>query len=147
MIAIQANGSISCGTTTNGASHKVPGRVGDSPIVGSGAYCESAVGGAAGVPYIHISVARHYAAFRSQFRHTNAATGDGDFMMRFSPAFAAVNLMRTCVGGCRSTNEHFTLVCSGVDPTSACAQALAPIGRYYPHVQVARASLGISSSS
>lgn len=48
MIAIQANGSISCGTTTNGASHKVPGRVGDSPIVGSGAYCESSVGGAAG---------------------------------------------------------------------------------------------------
>ena len=48
MIAIQANGSIACGTTTNGASHKVPGRVGDSPIVGSGAYCESAVGGAAG---------------------------------------------------------------------------------------------------
>jgi hypothetical protein len=48
MIAIEANGSMSCGTTTNGASHKVPGRVGDSPIVGSGAYCDSAVGGAAG---------------------------------------------------------------------------------------------------
>jgi hypothetical protein len=28
----------------------------------------------------------------------NSATGDGDFMMRFSPAFAAVNLMRLCVG-------------------------------------------------
>jgi len=50
MIAIQANGSVACGTTTNGASHKVAGRVGDSPIVGSGAYCESAVGGAAGQP-------------------------------------------------------------------------------------------------
>jgi N4-(beta-N-acetylglucosaminyl)-L-asparaginase len=39
MIAIDSTGSISCGTTTNGASYKVPGRVGDSPIMGAGAYC------------------------------------------------------------------------------------------------------------
>jgi len=28
--------------------------------------------------------------------------------------------------------------CSGLDPTSACAQALAPIAHYYPHVQARR---------
>jgi hypothetical protein len=56
--------------------------------------------------YIHSSAVRHCTAFRTQFRHANAATGDGDFMMRFSPAFAAVNLMRSCVGCCRSTMKH-----------------------------------------
>ena len=46
MVALDKNGSIACGTSTNGAYHKIPGRVGDAPIVGSGAYCETGVGGA-----------------------------------------------------------------------------------------------------
>lgn len=41
------------------------GRVGDSPIVGSGCYVSSKIGGA-------------------------AATGDGDIMMRFLPSYSAV---------------------------------------------------------
>jgi len=47
MIAIDSNGSIACGTTTNGATYKIPGRVGDSPIMGAGTYCQTGVGGAA----------------------------------------------------------------------------------------------------
>jgi len=47
MVAIDKNGSIACGTTTNGAAYKIPGRVGDSPIMGAGAYCMTGVGGAA----------------------------------------------------------------------------------------------------
>ena len=46
MVAIDVNGSIACGTTTNGAAHKIPGRVGDSPVMGAGAYCETGIGGA-----------------------------------------------------------------------------------------------------
>ena len=80
MIVVDAEGKIGCGTSTNGATHKIPGlacvdtlkdhifhclspssRVGDSPIIGSGCYAEAEVGGA-------------------------AATGDGDVMMRFVPA-------------------------------------------------------------
>jgi isoaspartyl peptidase/L-asparaginase-like protein (Ntn-hydrolase superfamily) len=68
MIAMDKTGSIACGTSTNGASFKIPGRVGDSPIAGAGAYCQTGVGGA-------------------------AATGDGDQLMRFLPSFAAVNYM------------------------------------------------------
>lgn len=34
MVAIDAAGSMACGTSTNGANHKVAGRVGDSPITG-----------------------------------------------------------------------------------------------------------------
>lgn len=68
IVAIDEFGHMSCGTTTNGANHKVRGRVGDSPIAGSGCYVNGSVGGC-------------------------AATGDGDVMMRFSPTFAGVMYM------------------------------------------------------
>ena len=69
MIAIDVDGKIAGGTSTNGARHKMPGRIGDSPIPGSGAYVDQDVGGA-------------------------AATGDGDVMMRFMPALLTVEKMR-----------------------------------------------------
>ncbi|XP_039976207.1 N(4)-(beta-N-acetylglucosaminyl)-L-asparaginase [Xiphias gladius] len=69
MVALDEEGHIAAGTSTNGLTHKVPGRVGDSPIVGAGAYADSSAGGA-------------------------AATGDGDIMMRFLPSYLAVELMR-----------------------------------------------------
>lgn len=34
MVAMDVNGDIACGTSTNGAIFKIPGRVGDSPIAG-----------------------------------------------------------------------------------------------------------------
>ncbi|XP_028397927.1 N(4)-(Beta-N-acetylglucosaminyl)-L-asparaginase-like [Dendronephthya gigantea] len=69
MIVINQEGRVAAGTSTNGANHKIPGRVGDSPIVGAGSYADSEVGGA-------------------------AATGDGDIMMRFLPSYQAVENMR-----------------------------------------------------
>eukprot|EP01083_Nonionella_stella_P296234 1006437_1 len=68
MIAIESGGDMTVGTTTNGATHKIAGRVGDSPIIGAGAYVEQGIGGC-------------------------TATGDGDIMMRFVPTFYAVHLM------------------------------------------------------
>ncbi|XP_073343801.1 N(4)-(beta-N-acetylglucosaminyl)-L-asparaginase isoform X1 [Pagrus major] len=72
MIAVDLDGHMAAGTSTNGMTHKVPGRVGDSPIIGAGAYADSSAGGA-------------------------AATGDGDVMMRFLPSYLAVELMRAGV--------------------------------------------------
>ena len=73
MIVIQRDGSgarqSAAGTSTNGANHKVPGRVGDGPITGSGSYIDDNVGGC-------------------------GATGDGDIMMRFLPCYQAVENMR-----------------------------------------------------
>jgi N4-(beta-N-acetylglucosaminyl)-L-asparaginase len=57
-------GRIAAATSTNGASHKVPGRVGDGPIPGAGAYAEQGIGGCGG-------------------------TGDGDLHMRFAPCYQA----------------------------------------------------------
>ena len=46
MNAVNAAGDISSVTTTSGLSWKVPGRVGDSPIIGAGQYCDNNVGAA-----------------------------------------------------------------------------------------------------
>lgn len=69
MIAVNSKGDIAVGTSTNGAAHKIPGRVGDSPIIGSGAYVDNDVGAACG-------------------------TGDGDVLMKFLPSYQTVESMR-----------------------------------------------------
>uniref|UniRef100_A0A1A9WSG6 N(4)-(beta-N-acetylglucosaminyl)-L-asparaginase n=1 Tax=Glossina brevipalpis TaxID=37001 RepID=A0A1A9WSG6_9MUSC len=69
MIVISQDGQIYAGTSTNGAKYKIPGRVGDSPIPGAGAYADNEVGAA-------------------------VATGDGDIMMRFLPSLLAVEALR-----------------------------------------------------
>lgn len=69
MVAVDKNGDLAAGCSTSGLAWKIPGRVGDSPIVGSGAYCDNDVGAA-------------------------AATGNGDVMMRFCPSLIAVEYMR-----------------------------------------------------
>ncbi len=38
------NGDFSCVTTTSGLFFKIPGRLGDSPVVGAGLYCENGAG-------------------------------------------------------------------------------------------------------
>jgi len=69
MVVIDTEGNIASGTSTNGLNHKIPGRVGDSPIAGAGSYADSELGGC-------------------------AATGDGDVMMRFLPCYQAVESLR-----------------------------------------------------
>ncbi|KAH7711822.1 N(4)-(Beta-N-acetylglucosaminyl)-L-asparaginase [Aphelenchoides avenae] len=68
IVVIDGDGNVSAGTSTNGARNKIPGRVGESPIPGAGAFVDNDVGGAVG-------------------------TGDGDVMMRCGPAVVAVEAM------------------------------------------------------
>ncbi len=44
--ALDTKGNLSCVTTTSGLAYKIPGRVGDSPIIGAGLYCDNEVGSA-----------------------------------------------------------------------------------------------------
>ncbi|XP_012580250.1 PREDICTED: N(4)-(beta-N-acetylglucosaminyl)-L-asparaginase [Condylura cristata] len=69
MVVIHQMGHTAAGTSTNGIKFKIPGRVGDSPIPGAGAYADDAAGAA-------------------------AATGDGDILLRFLPSYQAVEYMR-----------------------------------------------------
>src|SRR5215475_10655022 len=69
MNAVTARGDIASVTTTSGLSWKIPGRVGDSPIVGAGQYCDNEVGAA-------------------------GSTGRGEANIKVCGAFLAVEFMR-----------------------------------------------------
>jgi len=45
---VNAARDIGCCTTTSGLSYKIHGRVGDSPIIGAGLYCDNQIGSAGG---------------------------------------------------------------------------------------------------
>jgi isoaspartyl peptidase/L-asparaginase-like protein (Ntn-hydrolase superfamily) len=68
MLAIDKNGDISGACTTSGMAFKMHGRVGDSPIIGAGMFCDNEVGGA-------------------------AATGQGELVMKTLGSFLVVELM------------------------------------------------------
>lgn len=44
-VARDARGNIACATSTGGTRNKLPGRVGDSPLIGSGGYADNQTGG------------------------------------------------------------------------------------------------------
>ena len=69
MNAVTAGGDVGSVTTTSGMSWKVPGRVGDSPIIGAGQYCDNDVGAA-------------------------GSTGRGEANIKVCGAFLAVEFMR-----------------------------------------------------
>ncbi len=69
MNAVNAAGDMSSVTTTSGRSWKLAGRVGDSPIVGAGQYCDNTVGAA-------------------------GSTGRGEANIKVCGAFLIVELMR-----------------------------------------------------
>ena len=69
MLAIDAAGHIAAGCSTSGTGFKLPGRVGDSPIIGAGLYVGPGVGAA-------------------------VATGKGEEMMKVCGSFAVVDHMR-----------------------------------------------------
>ena len=69
MLAIDKKGDINGACTTSGLSYKMKGRVGDSPIIGSGLFIDNTVGGA-------------------------VATGMGEEVMKTVGSFLIVELMR-----------------------------------------------------
>jgi N4-(beta-N-acetylglucosaminyl)-L-asparaginase len=69
MLAIDKNGDISGACTTSGLAYKMGGRVGDSPIIGSGLFVDNEIGAA-------------------------VATGLGEEVMKTVGSFLVVELMR-----------------------------------------------------
>lgn len=69
LVILGPDGNLAGGCSTSGLAYKLPGRVGDSPIIGSGLYVDNDVGAA-------------------------GATGVGENIMRFCGSFQVVELMR-----------------------------------------------------
>lgn len=69
MIALDTNGNLSGSCTTSGWAYKMPGRVGDSPIIGAGLFVDNDIGAA-------------------------CATGLGEAIVRIAGSHTVVELMR-----------------------------------------------------
>ena len=68
MVAVDRDGNVCAGTSTSGFAFKMPGRVGDSPLIGSGLYADNKIGGA-------------------------VATGLGERILRYCMSFRVVDLI------------------------------------------------------
>ena len=69
VVAIDMEGNIAAGTSTGGMTNKMPGRIGDSPIIGAGTWAENNVCGV-------------------------SATGHGEFFIRFNVANEICDLIK-----------------------------------------------------
>jgi len=83
---INATGDISCVTTTSGLAFKVPGRVGDSPIIGAGLYVDNEIGSC-------------------------GSTGRGEANLRDVCSFAGVELMRNGMSPLDAGRELLQRIC------------------------------------
>jgi len=108
VLALDKKGSLGGVCTTSGLAHKLPGRVGDSPIIGAGLYVDDAAGAA-------------------------GATGVGEEIIRITGSSFIVEQMRAgrgpqeaCELACKRVNA--TAVRRGVHPAAVAFLALDPKG-------------------
>ncbi len=80
MLAIDSKGRLSGACTTSGMGYKLPGRVGDSPIIGAGLFVDGEVGGA-------------------------VATGTGELVMKTLGTFLVVEMMRNGMSPSQACEE------------------------------------------
>ncbi|HKW91875.1 MAG TPA: isoaspartyl peptidase/L-asparaginase [Methylomirabilota bacterium] len=69
-VALDRHGTIAAATSTGGTAGKLPGRVGDSPLIGCGTYAESTLGGV-------------------------SCTGDGEAIIRVTLARRTMEILKT----------------------------------------------------
>ena len=88
-IAVNARGDISGVTTTSGLAFKIPGRVGDSPLIGCGLYVDNEVGAA-------------------------GSTGRGEECIKINGAHTVVEMMRrgasptdACMEACKRVSANY----------------------------------------
>jgi N4-(beta-N-acetylglucosaminyl)-L-asparaginase len=108
VIGLDKAGHLGGVCTTSGLGYKLPGRVGDSPLVGAGLYVDDQAGAA-------------------------GATGTGEEIIRVGGSFLVVELMRAgkspqeaCELACKRANA--TAVRRGVHPASVAFLAMDPKG-------------------
>jgi isoaspartyl peptidase/L-asparaginase-like protein (Ntn-hydrolase superfamily) len=109
VLALDAKGSLGGVCTTSGLAHKMPGRVGDSPLIGAGLYVDNTAGAA-------------------------GATGVGEEIIRAGGSLVVVEAMRAgrtaqeaCEQAVRRVNA--LAVRRGVHPSRVAFLALDPRGR------------------
>ncbi|MDX2445408.1 MAG: N(4)-(beta-N-acetylglucosaminyl)-L-asparaginase [Bacteroidales bacterium] len=96
VLAVDKNGDVAGITTTSGLSYKIPGRVGDSPIIGAGLYVDNEVG-AAGATGRGEDVIKSLASYYMVLRMKDGRT----------PQQACEDALHMIIGKYRHINPNF----------------------------------------
>ncbi|MFO0863712.1 MAG: isoaspartyl peptidase/L-asparaginase [Gemmataceae bacterium] len=109
VLTLDGTGSLGGACTTSGLSHKLPGRVGDSPIIGAGLYVDDEAGAAGG-------------------------TGVGEEILRIGGGLSIVEAMRRGHSPQQACEQAVDRVChvakrAGKKPAEVAFIALNPDGR------------------
>jgi|TARA_B110000263_G_scaffold240979_1_gene244721 N4-(beta-N-acetylglucosaminyl)-L-asparaginase len=121
ILALDSNNDVAGITTTSGLAYKIPGRIGDSPIIGAGLYVDNEIGAA-------------------------GATGRGEEIIRTCGSFYVVEQMRNgktpqeacealCKriidinGGSKNINFNDKIVALGKDGSVGCASITGKSGQ------------------
>ncbi len=107
MVGIDGHGHIAAGCSTSGLEWKIPGRVADSPLVGSGYYADDAAGAA-------------------------SATGNGDVMVNYCTSIFIVRAMARGAhpqDACAEAMAYMTKTAPNLHDDMYCVIAIDPSGR------------------
>lgn len=130
-VVLDVAGNLAAGTSTGGTSKKLPGRIGDSPIVGAGTYAANdtcAVSGTGiGEEYIRNSVAYDVAAQMRYAGQPLAAAVDEIMQQRLKPG----------VGGLIAVSHRGEIVMQHNTPGMSCGAADSS-GRFETHLGLAQ---------
>jgi N4-(beta-N-acetylglucosaminyl)-L-asparaginase len=102
MVATDGKGHVVSGCSTSGLAWKIPGRVGDSPLVGCGVFADDSVGAA-------------------------SATGDGDLMANYCTSISIVHNMARGASpqeACEELLKHMTATDPQNKTRDACVIAI-----------------------
>ncbi len=108
VLALDHDGNLCAGVSTSGIKFTLPGRVGDSPLIGNGFYCDQKAGAA-------------------------AATGHGEAIMRYCMSFRVVEEMRrgaTPMEACQSTIRWAITDDPSLRDRRSAVIALSPTGEW-----------------
>jgi beta-aspartyl-peptidase (threonine type) len=94
-VALDIYGNFAAGTSTGGLMHKMPGRIGDSPLIGLGLYADNMAGGV-------------------------ALTGDGESIMRLALAHRIINAMCNGEDADRAAEEAIAAMVRRVGGEAGC---------------------------
>jgi beta-aspartyl-peptidase (threonine type) len=94
-VALDRHGNFAAGTSTGGIMHKMPGRVGDSPLIGLGLYADNSAGAC-------------------------SMTGDGESIMRLALAHRIVASMENGIDADRAAEEAIAMMAKRVGGEAGC---------------------------
>jgi L-asparaginase / beta-aspartyl-peptidase len=94
-VARDMSGTFAAATSTGGLMHKMPGRIGDSPLVGLGLYADNSAGGC-------------------------SMTGDGESIIRMALAHRVIQSMQNGVDADRAAEEAIAAMARRVGGEAGC---------------------------